>query len=171
MNPSKVLADIQPESYFVALDESGHVPLFCQVRQIEGDSVLAHVVNGEYLIGFSKSTGRSTTGRDPEREFTATFTEADLGRFKDDYNAAFAYAGIRLAGEPEPKVRTRRDAERLINDVLWPVDTPEGRRFLDEVIERRGLAALTDEAVIELARAQDAYEERRGASPARPPGM
>lgn len=52
---------------------------------------------------------------------------------------------------------SRTADERTINDVLYGVDTEEGRDLLMELIAEMGTSALTDEAVHRLARK---HEER-----------
>lgn len=59
----------------------------------------------------------------------------------------------------------RKQAERLINDVLYGVDTPEGKELLLELIEEMGTSALTDEAVIKLAELQDRTHDARTGGP------
>lgn len=55
----------------------------------------------------------------------------------------------------------RIEAERIISDVLWPVDEPTGRQMLHDLLDERGLSALTDEAVITLAQRQIARDASR----------
>lgn len=61
----------------------------------------------------------------------------------------------------------RKQAERLVNDVLYGVDTPEGKELLLELIEEMGTSALTDEAVIKLAELHDRTHDARTGGPGR----
>lgn len=55
-------------------------------------------------------------------------------------------------------IATRAQAEHLINEVLYGLDTEEGQKILLDLVLERGLSSLTDETVIELAKRQERHE-------------
>lgn len=60
---------------------------------------------------------------------------------------------------------TREEAEQIVRDVMYGApgedhDTARGRGLLLGVLEQMGLSALTDEAVVRLAAAHQAEDER-----------
>ena len=61
---------------------------------------------------------------------------------------------------------SRKEAERIITEVLYGApgasyDTPEGRDMIHELVDRMGLSALTDDAVIRLAAMHRAHDEQQ----------
>lgn len=59
-------------------------------------------------------------------------------------------------------IRTRQEAEQVIHQ-HHGLETPQGRQLAGDLIRLVGLGALTDDAVITLARMLDTYEQRRRA--------
>ena len=62
---------------------------------------------------------------------------------------------------------SRQQDERIVNDVLYGVDTPEGQEILLALIAEMGTDALTDEALAKLAEMQDRYHDARTGGPTR----
>lgn len=58
---------------------------------------------------------------------------------------------------------TRADAERMIGN-LYGVDSDQGLLLMVQVVERLGLKALTDEAVIALAKKQEEHHLSAGSA-------
>jgi hypothetical protein len=59
-------------------------------------------------------------------------------------------------------ITTRQEAEQLIHR-HHGLETPHGRQLAGDLIRLVGLGALTDDAVIALAKMLDTYEQRRHA--------